>query len=107
MSEDERVVREAWGEGLSEDSVEGAIFFYLGDSGANFSSWRVARKFTDERLEEIRKIGFDISLLKLIMSNMEKQKWMSHDWQADYDAVQRILIREQQALGALKEGLNG
>ncbi len=109
MTEDEKVVRGAWTKTWAANTyypgTAWEIYIYLGENekkiitGINEAdAWSAARKFTDGRKEEIRKLEADI-------------KWATDARIVgptsgyDMDAKRRTIARLESLLSAAKKGM--
>ena len=98
ISEDERVVREAW-ENVVDNGYVVLIYtdvFYV--HALKFcgerNRWKDARAYTDNSQREIADVEQEIAWLN-----------EASDWARDTPEQKRILAREQAALEALQKGL--
>lgn len=96
---DEEVVRAAWVDAGSAppwgDCERWQVYFghdYVHGT-TEAQAWSAARKYTEERQEEIRLVEEEIEMLE------------NEDRHDDYPPYLRILAREEAALAELKKGL--
>lgn len=67
---------------------------------------RLVAKFTAEHEEAVRLLTYEISLQKLLSSNLENAAWKNpHDHRADGDALLRTIGRLETMLADLKKGM--
>ena len=103
MNEDERFVREHWEDVTVEwGRIEGKLYgmatsqsrpIYLHGYKTEAEIWAAARRFTEERLEQIRQVEEEIQYLNFRVMAPE------------LDILERILAREQAALDSLRRGM--
>ena len=99
MTDDERIVREAWEEEFIYISF-GAVFLCIGQCGVSLPSIRAAAEYTIQRQEEIRQVEEEIIDLKatvLMAASTGQTKCETIN--------RRILAREQAALAELQRGM--
>ncbi len=89
MSEDERFVREHWEK--VHDNGDG--IWIVAEEIYKFESGSAARRFTEERLEQIRQVEHEIQYLNFRVMVPE------------LIILERILAREQAALDSLRRGM--
>jgi hypothetical protein len=68
-------------------------------------AWSAAAEYTRNRLEEIRKIKYEISLLELIHAQGDRSEWHPMDHEDDQDALLRTVSRLEAILADLKRGM--
>ena len=118
MNEDERFVREHWEDVTVEwGRIEGKLYgmatsqsrpIYLHGYKTEAEIWSSARRFTEERLEQIRQAEKDVRRVMKFVAQCRGYLIERIDPRHDTEALaswSRILAREQAALDELKRGM--
>jgi hypothetical protein len=114
MTEDERIVREAWDEDFISISLDGAVFLCVGECGVNLPSMHAAAEFTTARREEIRQVEKEITTIADDLCDIANWRIFLEE-NTDLKGIVRyvryqcrccrILAREQAALADLQRGM--
>ena len=105
MTEDERVVRDAWAEVRSRIIARSiSVAIWVGTESKEFWGWPAARAFTEERLKQIAEVEEEIAFLeKRVRPHWPIENDIS--WvAADAKRLTRIIAAREAVLADLKRG---